>query len=222
MQEIDLMRNSESVEILSVSITDLNELNISVLNTGSYQVHLIWLSVHDEIFNYHEFHDVDLYIEPGETVTDIGSVDVGLFEGEERGFQLISERGNIFACSYPQRISSVGNYTQPHTDIRGMGASYNPTDWNLIGSTTNVGGSVADLVDDDGSYAVFRSYFTGASNYTIDYVDADSSDVDGSPDKGTHGDFSSEQAGPDSVYDALTESGGSSETRYMTSTQHST
>jgi len=220
MQEFDLRRNSESVEVLSVSTTDSDKLNITVLNTGSYQAHFIWLGVHDEISNSHEYYDVDIYIEPGETVTDIGSGDVDLLEGEERELQLISEWGNIFACSYPQRISDVGNYTQAHTEIRGMGAAYNPTDWNLLGSTTDVGGSAADLVDDDGSYAVFRSYFTGVSNYTVDYVDSDSSDVDGSPDRGTHSDFTSEQAGPDSVYDTLTESGGSSETRYMTSIQH--
>ena len=38
-----------------------------------------------------------------------------------------------------------------------------------------------------------------------DPVDNDTSDVDSSPDKGTHSSFASQQAGPDSVYDTLTE-----------------
>ncbi|MFH2110023.1 MAG: hypothetical protein ABIJ47_02060 [Candidatus Bathyarchaeota archaeon] len=40
-----------------------------------------------------------------------------------------------------------------------------------------------------------------------DYVDNDASDMDSSPDKGTHSSFASQQAGPDAVYDTLTESG---------------
>ncbi|MFZ0965746.1 MAG: DUF2341 domain-containing protein [Candidatus Bathyarchaeia archaeon] len=38
-----------------------------------------------------------------------------------------------------------------------------------------------------------------------DYVDNNMSDVDSSADKGTHGNFSAQQAGPDSVFDTLTE-----------------
>ena len=38
-----------------------------------------------------------------------------------------------------------------------------------------------------------------------DYVDNDQSDVDSSADKGTHSSFSAQQAGPDSVFDTLTE-----------------
>jgi len=38
-----------------------------------------------------------------------------------------------------------------------------------------------------------------------DYVDNNTSDVDSSADKGTHSDFSAQQAGPDSVFDTLTE-----------------
>jgi len=39
-----------------------------------------------------------------------------------------------------------------------------------------------------------------------DPVDDNTSDVDSTPDKGTHSSFASQQAGPDSVYDTLTES----------------
>ncbi|RLC66535.1 MAG: hypothetical protein DRH97_06290, partial [Chloroflexi bacterium] len=38
-----------------------------------------------------------------------------------------------------------------------------------------------------------------------DEVDNDASDVDGSADKGTHSNFASQQTGPDSIYDTLTE-----------------
>jgi hypothetical protein len=39
----------------------------------------------------------------------------------------------------------------------------------------------------------------------FDYVDNNDSDVDSSADKGMHSNFSGQQAGPDSIYDTLTE-----------------
>jgi len=49
-------------------------------------------------------------------------------------------------------------------------------------------------------------------NGTIDYVDDDSSDVDGSSDVGSHSNFNAQKAGPDGTYDTLSEedTGGSS------------
>ncbi|TET06654.1 MAG: hypothetical protein E3J86_14760 [Candidatus Thorarchaeota archaeon] len=41
-----------------------------------------------------------------------------------------------------------------------------------------------------------------------DYVDSNVSDIDSSPDIGTHSNFASQQAGPDSTYDNLTEANG--------------
>jgi len=81
--------------------------------------------------------------------------------------------------------------------------SYNPFGYGLGGSTSLVSGSVSNLKSDDGLYLTFRSYYSGTD--TSDFVDNDASDVDSSPNKGTHSNFSAQQYGPDSIYDTLTE-----------------
>lgn len=56
-----------------------------------------------------------------------------------------------------------------------------------------------------------NTFYSVGSN-TQDFVDNNTSDVDSSADKGTHGNFSAQQYGPDSINDILTESGGTTET----------
>ncbi|UCC58780.1 MAG: hypothetical protein JSW14_02390 [Candidatus Bathyarchaeum sp.] len=87
---------------------------------------------------------------------------------------------------------------------------YSPSAYSLGGSTSWISGSVADLESNDEVYMTFRSYSTGTD--TSDFVDNNTSNIDSSADKGTHGNFSAQQTGPDSVYDTLTEgsSGASS------------
>jgi len=51
------------------------------------------------------------------------------------------------------------------------------------------------------------SLIYGSSGEEYDYVDNNVSDVDSSPDKGAHSNFTAQQFGPDGTYDALTESG---------------
>jgi len=81
--------------------------------------------------------------------------------------------------------------------------SYNPSGYGLGGPTSLVSGSVSNLKSDDGVYMTFRSYYSGTD--TSDFVDNDTSDVDSSPNKGTHSNFTAQQYGPDSIYDTLTE-----------------
>jgi len=78
-----------------------------------------------------------------------------------------------------------------------------PSEYILGESTSRVSGDVSDLTSDDGVYMTFRSYSSGTD--TSDFVDNNTSDVDSSADKGTHSNFSAQQAGPDSIYDTLTE-----------------
>ncbi len=91
-------------------------------------------------------------------------------------------------------------------------APYNPSEYSLGGSTSWISGSVPDLASDDEAYMTFRSYSSGTD--TADFVDDNTSNVDSSADKGTHSNFANQQAGPDSVYDILTEenAGGGSAT----------
>lgn len=53
-------------------------------------------------------------------------------------------------------------------------------------------------------YSPLNRYTTSALG-TEDYVDSNSSDIDSSPDIGTHSSFTSQQDGPDSIYDTLSE-----------------
>jgi hypothetical protein len=81
--------------------------------------------------------------------------------------------------------------------------SYNPCGYSLKGSTTLLSGDVSNLVSDNNVYMTFRSYYSGTS--ISDFVDNNTSNMDFSANKGTHSNFSAQQAGPDSVYDTLTE-----------------
>jgi len=81
--------------------------------------------------------------------------------------------------------------------------SYNPSGYALGGSTSWLSGDISDLTLDDSVCMTFRSYYSGTD--TSDFVDNNTSDVDSSGDKGTHSNFSAQQAGPDSVFDVLTE-----------------
>jgi hypothetical protein len=81
---------------------------------------------------------------------------------------------------------------------------YNPSAYNLGGSTTLLSGTISNLISDDGTYMSFRSYPSGTEN--SDFVDNNLSDVDDSEDKGTHSKFSAQQSGPDGEMDTLQES----------------
>jgi hypothetical protein len=88
-------------------------------------------------------------------------------------------------------------------------AEYNPSQFNPLGGTQNVSGSVAALSANDGSYAIFGSYYSGTATDSNHFVDNNASNVDGSPNRGTQSNFTAMQYGPDSNYDTLTETSGS-------------
>ena len=208
MQQLDFMRSAEEIRFVSVSTTDQNKLNVTVKNTGSYQVNFIWIGIHDESMNSQEYYSVDFYVDPGETMADIRNETITIPDGECRGIQLITELGNIFSCSYPEDAFEDGYGGQSKITIKGITeTTYHPSQWNLVNNTEHVSGNVSDLSGDDGNYAIFSSYYsgTGSSNDLTDYVDNDTSNVDGSSDKGTHNDFSAQQAGPDTILDTLIE-----------------
>jgi hypothetical protein len=100
--------------------------------------------------------------------------------------------------------SSGGGGNVAVTGVNGTGV-YNPSQWNPLGSTQYVSGSVSDLASNDSSYVVFRSYYSGTSTDISDIVDNNSSNVDGLGNKGTHSNFTAAQYGPDGIMDTLTE-----------------
>jgi hypothetical protein len=209
MQELDQKRNSENVEVLSVSTTMIDMLNITVRNIGSYQIHFIWLGLF-EASSSQEYYEIDFYIDPGETLTDIRNDSISIPIGEERDIQLITEMGNVFSFSIPYTPPGGlgdGSSELASVTIVGIGLPHNPSTWNTLAATTNISGSVLDLVDNDSSYVVFRSYPSGNSSDITDYVDNNASDVDGFADIGSHRSFPAQQLGPDSLFDTLSEQG---------------
>ena len=150
MQQLDLERNKENIEFVIVSF-NLNELNLTVNNIGSCQSHLIWLGIFNETItpNTQDYYKINFYINPAETVSNVGNSSVDDFEGQKRVIQLVTELGNTFSYTYP-----------PSEDENAQ---------------------------------------------IYDFVDNNSSDVDSSPNKGTHSFFPAMKAGPDGICNVLTE-----------------
>ncbi len=105
-------------------------------------------------------------------------------------------------------LSSVTSVDDEYFTVGTVGTgtsvtTHNPSTYASLGSTSLVSGSVANVTSNDDLSMDFRSYPSGIR--TEDHVDNDMSDVDSDPDKGTHSNFSAQQAGPDSIYDTLLE-----------------
>jgi len=113
--------------------------------------------------------------------------------------------GTDVSGSVPSSVTSVdADYFIVRSE--GTDASvnkYNPSGYTLLGSTSQVLGSISNLTSNDGMHMVFSSYFSGLD--MEDYVDNNTSDVDGSSDKGIHSDFIAQKNGPDLINDILTE-----------------
>jgi hypothetical protein len=113
----------------------------------------------------------------------------------------------VYAVTSLTVLDSPGEGGAGTVSIAGVNGTgfYNPSQWNLLGSTQYVSGSVSDLASNDSGYAVFRSYYSGSTTDTNDAVDNNSSNVDGLGNKGTHSNFTATQYGPDGIMDTLTE-----------------
>jgi len=216
MQQLDLRRNKENIEFISVSIIG-NRLNMTIKNSGSFQAHLIWLGIFDETVtpSRQEYHELNIYIEPAETISNITDDDITLPIGQECVIQLVTELGNTFNYNYPPREEDSERVRITITGIN-VTATYYPSRWTLLGLTENVSGSVSDLATNDANYVIFRSYYSGSSSNIEDFVDNNVSNVDSSQNKGTYSNFSAQQAGPDSIFDTLREANTAAGTTNIT------
>jgi len=170
MDQLDLKRKQESLEFRSVTTTSENKLNITVRNTSSHQIHLIWLGIFDETTNPHtqNYYELDVGINPAETETNIPETTITILEGQERVIQLVTELGNTFSYNFPS--TTTEETSQPTVTITGKNCTvpYNPSTLNLLGLTANVSGSVTNVASNDSNYAIFNSYYTGSvSNTTL-------------------------------------------------------
>lgn len=66
-------------------------------------------------------------------------------------------------------LTKVNILARARVSISGVNgtAEYNPSQWNLLGSTQNVNGSIPDLANDDVNYVFFRSCQTASSNQSL-------------------------------------------------------
>ena len=204
MQDRGSRQNVESLEIISVT-TSLDRINITVRNDGEYLSHLIYIGIHDLTTNSHDYYKINFYVDPTETLTDVGNDSILIPVGGERDIQLITGLGNVYSFSYPWDAPvSPGDTRQASVSIKGR-TPFNPLQWNLLNLTTYVSGSVFDLSSNDENDMVFLSYLNGTINNVEDIVDNNLSNVDGYIEIGTHSGFSSLQVGPDSSFDILQE-----------------
>jgi hypothetical protein len=132
--------------------------------------------------------------------TSIGAV---LFEATyNQAPQGAFATANVSILVTPSGANSQGQVTITGTKAT---ATYSPIQWNMIGGTSPVSGTFSNLKINDSNSAVFKSYYTGDfGNYNY-YVNSSGSKVDNVSDIGTHSNFTSMQAGPDGIYDILTE-----------------
>lgn len=174
MQELDQKRYKENIEYITVSFNQDDKLNITVKNTGSQQTHFIWLGIVDEAANAQKYYEIDFYVDPAETVSDIRNETMTTFEGEDRVIQLVTELGNTFTFPLESRAAYyfVDNDTSNKDDSDDKGA-------HSLFSAEQAGpdGIVDSLTEGD----------TG-ENVEND-VDSNGSDEDGSVDIGTETNF---------------------------------
>jgi len=136
IQQLDLKRNKEQIEFTSVLITIDNKLSITVKNTGSYQVHLIWLGVFNKTSTpeTQQYFSQDTYINPGTTATSIGTT-IAVTTSSQYVIQLVTELGNVFNYAV-YSITITGPDTIPYYQT--------PADWRsyTINIPSTMGSSV--------------------------------------------------------------------------------
>ena len=134
----------------------------------------------------------------GSTVTSLVS------SFNPNGYNVVT--GTYDSGSTPSSVSAEDSdrFTVNSTGTATSSLNYNPTGYNLLGSTSHVSGSVENLTGDDGVYMVFGSYLSRDTE-SEESVDSDSSNVDSSQNRGSSSNFTAQQTGPDSEFDTLTE-----------------
>lgn len=175
MNELNLQRNKENIEFTSVSITANNKLNINIKNTGSYNVHLIWLGVFNKTSTpeNQQYSSLNTYVDAGETATNIGST-ITVTPGSQYLIQLVTELGNVFHHDlYP--ITITGPDTIPYYRTPADWRSYDITIPSTTGASVPTyfsiyaNGSSVALRDNNGNDISNPSWLPTAANgkYTV-------------------------------------------------------
>ena len=205
--ELDLKKSHENLELVDILVTDSDKLNLTLVNTGHVASRITYIGeiIEAPTPQKHEYNLTDITIDIGEVERNIAGDKIDYAVGEIKKVVVVTELGNVFFFSYPPPSTddiTIGNSLITITGINTL--EYNPTSYNLI-SAIYGSGSVSDLEDNDEAFLTIISSTDTVLTEQRNYVDNDDSDVDGSIGKGTHSNFSNQQAGPDSVTDTLTE-----------------
>ena len=205
--ELDLKKSHENLELVDILVTDSDKLNLTLVNTGHVTSRITYIGeiIEAPMPQKHEYNSTDIKMDIGEIERNIAGDKIDYAVGEIKKVVVVTELGNVFFFSYPPPSAddaTMGNSLITITGINTL--EYNPTSYNLT-SAIYGSGSVSDLEDNDEAFLTIISSTGTVLTEKIYYVDHDESDVDGSIDKGTHSNFSNQQAGPDSVTDTLTE-----------------
>ena len=148
IDKIDQKRNKENIEFTSVLITADDKLNMTVKNTGSHNIHLIWLGVQNQTSTpeTQQYSSLDTYVNPTDDATGIGST-ITVTQNSQYIIQLVTELGNVFNYDL-YSITITGPDTIPYYQ--------NPADWRSYNITipSTIGASVPTY---------FSTYANGSS-----------------------------------------------------------
>ncbi len=202
MAALDRAAADEDLDIQRVRLTAGNSLNLTIKNTGDILAELEWIGVFDDTSNTQDYYRVSESLNPTEIQTDIGNATIVMNPLNEYTIQVLTKLGNIYYGEYPEPIisgsgGSGGNVTGPYY------SDYEEADLHAntaIGTHTLFGAMKAGP---DSIVNQITESAVGSPSLVDDYID-NISDVDGSPDKGSHSDFNFQKAN-DGIYDTLTE-----------------
>lgn len=106
MNQAEWRRSNEELTILSVEVTDSNNFNITVKNTGSVQSVVIWLGIFEQSSSGSEedqpFVSVNYPIAIGEVESIISTTQISPSVGYD--IRLVTELGNIYDCSISEAV----------------------------------------------------------------------------------------------------------------------
>lgn len=98
MHQRDLEQMQEAIDFKRITADENGKLHISLRNEGSGTAHVLYMGVFDKQASpeIQTYYDVDLLIDPVETVTYESPI-ITLVEGGEYEIQLVTEAGNIYS-----------------------------------------------------------------------------------------------------------------------------
>ena len=93
-----------------------------------------------------------------------------------------SAPAGTYALTNVNILASPGQGGGGNVSVAGANgtAEYNPSQWNLLGSTQFVSGTLSDLQADNGTYMTFSSYQTASSAQTL-YAHGETVNIGGTP-----------------------------------------